>query len=90
MQYVFEAALPSRSLISVGIRKSIRERDQKIRNGAPVPLPRMERVTALCQEKGEVRTKDLTDIGIPSSYLTELVREGTLVRVRRGSYRLET
>jgi hypothetical protein len=42
---------------------------------------------ALALEKGEVRTKDLTDIGVHRCYLTRMCREGLLMKVGYGRYR---
>jgi hypothetical protein len=36
---------------------------------------------------GVVRTKDLTDIGIPRCYLARMCNEGLLVKVGYGRYR---
>lgn len=45
-----------------------------------------ERAVALASEKGEVRTKDLTDIGVPRCYLARMVDEGFLTKVGYGRY----
>lgn len=51
---------------TIKIRKRDRERAERIRLAAgPKPSLR-ERAVALAREKGEVRTCDLTDIGVPA------------------------
>lgn len=54
--------------------------------GGPKPTLR-ERAVALALEKGEVRTKDLTDIGVHRCYLARMVDEGLLAKVGYGRYR---
>jgi hypothetical protein len=54
--------------------------------GGPKPSLR-ERAVALAVEMGVVRTKELTDIGIPRWYLTRMCDEGLLVKVGYGRYR---
>jgi hypothetical protein len=69
------------------IRKRDRERAERIRlAGGPKPTLR-ERAVSLALEKGEVRTKDLTDIGVPRCYLARMCEEGLLVKVGYGRYR---
>lgn len=53
---------------------------------APKPSLR-QRAVWLALAKGEVRTKDLTDIGVPRCYLTPMCDEGLLVKVGFGRYR---
>jgi hypothetical protein len=48
---------------------------------------RRARAVALALEKGEVRTKDLTDISVPRCYLARMCEEGLLVKVGYGRYR---
>ncbi|WP_352791711.1 type IV toxin-antitoxin system AbiEi family antitoxin domain-containing protein [Mesorhizobium sp. M0619] len=43
------------------------------------------RAVALAQERGEVRTRDLTDVGIPRCYLSRMCEEGLLVKVGYGA-----
>jgi len=72
---------------SVRIRKRDRDRAERIRlAGGPEPTLR-ERAIALARKKGEVRTKELTDIGIPRCYLTRMCDEGILVKIGYGRYR---
>jgi hypothetical protein len=54
--------------------------------GGPQPSLR-ERAVALVLEKEEVRTKELTEIGIPCAYLARVCDEGLLVKVGDGRYR---
>ncbi|WP_374996916.1 type IV toxin-antitoxin system AbiEi family antitoxin domain-containing protein [Agrobacterium sp. LR_9] len=69
------------------MRKRDRDRAERIRlAGGPKPTLRA-RAVALAQEKGEVRTKDLTDIGVHRCYLARMVEEGLLVKVGYGRYR---
>jgi hypothetical protein len=42
---------------------------------------------ALARKKGEVRTKDLTGIGIPRCYLARMCDEGLLIKIGYGRYR---
>jgi hypothetical protein len=68
------------------MRKRDRDRAERIRlAGGPKPTLR-ERVVSLVLEKGEARTKDLTDIGIPRCYLARMCDEGLLVKVGYGRY----
>ena len=70
-----------------GIRKRERDRAERVRSeGGPKPSLR-ERAIALARERGEVRTKDLTSIGIPRYYLSSMCNEGLLVKVGYGRYR---
>jgi hypothetical protein len=72
---------------TIKIRKRDRERAERIRlAGGPKPSLR-ERAVALAREKGEVRTCDLTDIGIPRCYLARMCDEGLLIKVGYGVYR---
>ena len=54
--------------------------------GGPKPSLR-ERAVALALEMEVVRTKDLTDFGIPRCYLARMCNEGLLVKVGYGRYR---
>ncbi|NTH12022.1 type IV toxin-antitoxin system AbiEi family antitoxin domain-containing protein [Agrobacterium rhizogenes] len=69
------------------MRKRDRDRAERIRlAGGPAPSLR-ERAVALAREKGEVRTKDLTDIGVHRCYLARMCEEGLLIKVAYGRYR---
>nr|WP_250889220.1 type IV toxin-antitoxin system AbiEi family antitoxin domain-containing protein [Mesorhizobium sp. dw_380] len=54
--------------------------------GGPKPSLR-QRAVALARERGVVRTRDLTNIGIPRRYLTRMCNEGLLIKVGYGIYR---
>ncbi|WP_352897318.1 type IV toxin-antitoxin system AbiEi family antitoxin domain-containing protein [Mesorhizobium sp. M1340] len=54
--------------------------------GGPTPTLR-ELAVALPRERGEVRTAELTAIGIPRCYLSRMCDEGLLVKVGYGRYR---
>lgn len=72
---------------TIKIRKRDREHAERIRlAGDPKPTLR-QRAVSLALEKGEVRTKDLTDIGVPRGYLARMCEEGLLVKVGYGRYR---
>jgi len=47
-----------------------------------------DRAVALARERGEVRTRDLSDIGVPRCYLTRMCDEGLLIKVGYGRYRV--
>ncbi|RUX45288.1 hypothetical protein EOA33_24495 [Mesorhizobium sp. M4A.F.Ca.ET.050.02.1.1] len=69
------------------MRKRDRERAERIRlAGGPKPSLR-ERAVAFTREKDEVRTRDLTEIGIPRCYLARICDEGLLIKVGYGIYR---
>ncbi|WP_343286147.1 type IV toxin-antitoxin system AbiEi family antitoxin domain-containing protein [Mesorhizobium loti] len=46
-----------------------------------------DRAAALARNRGEVRTRDFTDIGIPRCYLSRMCEDGLLVKVGYGRYR---
>lgn len=72
------------------IRKRDRDRAEALRlAGGPKPSLR-ERAVAFVREKGEVRTAELTAIGIPRCYLSRMCDEGLLVKVGYGRYRVAT
>jgi hypothetical protein len=72
---------------SLKIRKRDRDRAERIRlAGGPKPSLR-ERAVALALKMGVVRTKELTDIGIPRCYLARMCHEGLLVKMGYGRYR---
>ena len=71
---------------SLKIRKRDRDRAERIRlAGGPEPTLR-ERAVALARQKGEVRTKELAEIGVPRCYLTRMCDEGLLVKIGYGRY----
>ncbi|MBX9897150.1 MAG: type IV toxin-antitoxin system AbiEi family antitoxin domain-containing protein [Qipengyuania sp.] len=64
-----------------------RERAEALRlAGGPKPSLR-DRAVALATERGMVRTRDLTDIGVPRCYLARMCEEGLLIKVGYGLYR---
>jgi hypothetical protein len=72
---------------SLKIRKRDRDHAERIRlAGGPKPSLR-ERAVALALEMGVIRTKELTDIGIPRCYLARMCVEGLLAKVGCGRYR---
>lgn len=69
------------------MRKRDRDRAEKLcLAGGSKPSLR-ERAVALAEERGVVRTRELTDIGIPRCYLTRMCEEGLLIKVGYGLYR---
>jgi hypothetical protein len=85
--YVLPIPLETTPHPTIRIRKRDRDRAERIRlAGGPKPTSR-ERAVRLALEKGEVRTKDLTDIGVPRCYLARICEEGLLAKVGYGRYR---
>jgi len=41
----------------------------------------------LAEKLGEVRTRDLSEVGIPRCYLKRMCEEGLLIKVGYGRYR---
>lgn len=69
------------------MRKRDRERAEALRlAGGPKPSLR-DRAVALATERGMVRTRDLTDIGVPRCYLARMCEKGLLIKVGYGLYR---
>lgn len=69
------------------MRKRDRLRAERIvAVGGPMPNLR-ERAVMLAEKLGEVRTRDLTEVGIPRCYLTRMCEEGLLIKVGYGRYR---
>ncbi|QRG09796.1 type IV toxin-antitoxin system AbiEi family antitoxin domain-containing protein [Xanthobacter dioxanivorans] len=69
------------------MRKRDRDRAEALRlAGGPKPSLR-DRAVALANERGVVRTRDLTDIGVPRCYLARMCEEGLLIKVGYGQYR---
>ena len=69
------------------MRKRDRDRAEKLRLAGGQKPSLRERAVAFAQERGIVRTRDLTDIGIPRCYLTRMCDEGLLIKVGYGLYR---
>lgn len=63
--YVLPIPLKTAPEPSVRMRKRDRDRAERIRLAGGPKLTLRERAVSLAIEKGEVRTKDLTDIGVP-------------------------
>jgi hypothetical protein len=69
------------------MRKRDRDRAERLRlAGGPKPSLRA-RAVALARERGVVRTRDITDIGVPRCYLARMCDEGLLIKVGYGIYR---
>jgi hypothetical protein len=67
--------------------KRARDRAERLRlAGGPKPTLR-ERAVVFARGRGEVRTAELTAIGIPRCYLTRMCDEGLLIKVGYGLYR---
>ena len=85
--YVLPIPLKTTPQPTIKIRKRDRERAERILLAVgPKPSLR-ERAVALARERGAVRTRDLTDIGIPRCYLARMCDEGLLIKVGYGIYR---
>jgi hypothetical protein len=69
------------------MRKRDRDRAEALRlAGGPKPSLR-DRAVALATERGVARTRELTDIRVPRSYLARMCKEGLLVKIGYGVYR---
>jgi hypothetical protein len=69
------------------MRKRDRDRAEARRlAGEPKPSLR-ERAIALARQKGTVRARDFSDIGVPRFYLARMCDEGLLIKVAYGRYR---
>ena len=72
---------------AAGMRKRDRDRAEARRlAGGPKPSVR-DRAVALARQRGVVRTRELTDIGIPRCYLARMCAEELLEKVGYGLYR---
>jgi len=60
--------------------------DNNRRKGTSKGRAHNQRVCSMAREKGILRTKDLTEAGIPRVVLTRLCRSGDLIRLNRGLY----
>jgi hypothetical protein len=72
---------------SAKTRKRDRDRAEALRRAGGPRLPLRARAVALARERGVVRTRELTAIGIPRCYLTRMCEEGLLEKVSYGRYR---
>ncbi|RWM02324.1 MAG: hypothetical protein E5X80_29205 [Mesorhizobium sp.] len=69
------------------MRKRDRERWERIQLAGGLKPTLRDRAVAFVQEKGEVRRRELTEIGIPRCYLARMCDEGLLIKVGYGIYR---
>ncbi|MFG1423128.1 type IV toxin-antitoxin system AbiEi family antitoxin domain-containing protein [Roseixanthobacter liquoris] len=69
------------------MRKRDRDRAEALRLAGGPPPSLRDRAVALVRKRGIVRTRDLTNIGIPRCYLSRMCGEGLLVKVGYGLYR---
>ena len=84
--YEYSIPLPRATLGPPKMRKRDRDRAERLRlAGGPKPSLR-ERAVALAVQRGTVRTRDLTEIGVPRCYLARMCEEGLLVKVGYGAY----
>ena len=88
--FAYDAPISSSREPTHGIRKRDRDRAERIILAGGPRLSLRKRAVALAQERGEVRTKDLTDIGVHRCYLARMCEEGLLVKVGYGRYRAAT
>jgi hypothetical protein len=89
-EFATDAPLPFPREPTHGVRKRDRDRKERINSAFAPKLSLRERAVALLRERGEVRTKDLTDVGIPHCYLSRMCDEGLLLKVGHGRYRVAT
>ena len=86
-EFAADAPLASPREPTYGIRKRDRDRAERVRLAGGPKLSLRERAVAFARDRGEVRTKDLIDIGIPRCYLSRMCDERLLVKVGHGRYR---
>jgi len=85
--YEFSIPLLPSTPTPAKMRKRDRDQAEATRlAGGPKPSLRA-RAVALARERGVVRTRDPTDIGIPRCYLAPMCKEGLLIKVGYGLYR---
>ncbi|HEX7782143.1 MAG TPA: type IV toxin-antitoxin system AbiEi family antitoxin domain-containing protein [Sphingobium sp.] len=89
-EFAADAPLPFPREPTHGIRKRDRDRKERINSAVAPKLSLRERAVALVRDRGEVRTKDLADVGIPRCYLSRMCDEGLLLKVGHGRYRVAT
>lgn len=85
--YEFAIALRQPTPQPTRMRKRDRDRANALRLAGGTKPSLRERAVALAQERGVVRTRDLSDIGIPRCYLSRMCDEGLLIKVGYGLYR---
>lgn len=87
VNYEYAIPLPRATPGPPKMRKRDQDRADTMRlAGGPKPSLR-ERAVALARQRGTVRTRDLTAIGVPRCYLARLCEEGLLMKVGYGLYR---
>jgi hypothetical protein len=69
------------------MRKRDRDRAEALRLAGGSKPSLRDRAVALANERGVVRTRDLTDTGVPRCYLARMCEEGLLIKVGYGLYR---
>ena len=85
--YEYSILRPKPTPASPKIRKRDRDRAEAIRLAGGHRPSLRDRAVAFALERGTVRTRELTEIGIPRCYLARMCDEGLLVRVGYGLYR---
>ncbi|WP_342215994.1 type IV toxin-antitoxin system AbiEi family antitoxin domain-containing protein [Mesorhizobium sp. L-8-3] len=86
-KYEFAIALRQDAPQPQQVRKRDRDRAEALRLAGGPPPSLRDRAVALARERGEVRTAELTAIGIPRCYLSRMCDEGLLVKIGYGRYR---
>ncbi|MDE2198555.1 MAG: type IV toxin-antitoxin system AbiEi family antitoxin domain-containing protein [Rhodospirillales bacterium] len=69
------------------MRKRDRDRAEAIRLAGGRKPSLRDRAIALALKRGTVRTRELTDIGVPRCYLARMCDEGLIIKVGYGLYR---
>jgi site-specific DNA recombinase len=85
--FVFPIPLKATPEPSLKIRQRDRDRAERIRLAGGRMMFLRERAVALALKTGIVKTKELTDVGVPRCYLTRMCDDGLLVRVGYVRYR---
>lgn len=73
-----------------GIRKPDPDCIERVKSAVASKPSLRECAVAFVRERGEVRTEDLTEVGIPRCYLSRMCDEGLLLKVGHGRYRVAT
>lgn len=85
--YEFAVTRPQTTPQPTKMRKRDRDRAERLRLAGGSKPSLRDRAVALANERGVVRTRDLTDIGVPRCYLARMCEEGLLIKVGYGLYR---
>ena len=85
--YEYSIPRPNATQQPPKIRKRDRDCADELRLAGGLKPSLRARAVSLAQERGVVRTRDLTDIGIPRCYLALMCDEGLLIKVGYGIYR---